>query len=182
MLPKEKLNFDKFEVILEEENLKFNENTLSNYIQKEGSFYDSFGHYLALAEKNLQNKENQYEKIYCERFIESKELGSSDKLAEAKAKCDVDIVKINEEITEAKYVVNRLKNHLKAWDKNHDNAQSMGHMLRKQMDKLDGNIYGNHGYQPSNLDREISSTVSAFEKKIKKETGFDSSLGIEGLV
>ena len=61
MLPKEKLNFDKFEVILEEENLKFNENTLSNYIQKEGSFYDSFGHYLALAEKNLQNKENQYD-------------------------------------------------------------------------------------------------------------------------
>ena len=38
-------------------------------------------------------------------------------------------------VIEARYVVNRLKNHLKAWDKNHDNAQSMGHMLRKQMEK-----------------------------------------------
>ena len=177
----EKLKFDQFDVLIDPENLRFDEATLSHYIQNEGSYYDNFGHYLALAERNLQNKESQYEKLYCERFVEFKELGSSDKLAEAKAKADPDVNALKETIFEARYAVNRLKNHLKAWDKNHDNAQSMGYMLRKQMDRLNNDIYGSHGYQGSNLDREISKAVSSFEPKTK-ESGFDSSIGIEGLV
>ena len=178
----EKLKFCEFDVIIDPENLRFDESTLSHYIQNEGGYYDNFGHYLALAERNLQNKESQYEKIYCERFVEAKELGSSDKLAEAKAKADPDVSTIREEIFDARYVVNRLKNHLKAWDKNHDNAQSMGYMLRKQMDRLNGDIYGSHGYQGSSLDRDVSNTVGSFDSFKKDSGGFDSSIGIEGLV
>jgi hypothetical protein len=179
----ERLKFDQFDVLINPENLRFDEATLSHYIQNEGGYYDNFGHYLALAERNLQNKENQYEKIYCERFVEFKELGSSDKLAEAKAKADLSVNSLKEEIFQARYAVNRLKNHLKAWDKNHDNAQSMGYMLRKQMDRLNNDIYGNHGHQGSNLDRDVSSIVGTFESKSNiKDTGFDSGLGIEGLI
>jgi hypothetical protein len=178
----EKLKFDKFDVLIDSENLRFDESTLSHYIQNEGSYYDNFGYYLALAERNLQNKESQYEKIYCDRFVEAKELGSSDKLAEAKAKADPTVVSIKEEIFEARYAVNRLKNHLKAWDKNHDNAQSLGYMLRKQMDRLGtDSIYGNHGFQGSSLDRDVSSVIGTFEQPAK-DTGFDNALGIEGLV
>jgi hypothetical protein len=178
----EKLEFDKFSVVIDPENLRFDDATLSHYIQSEGSYYDNFGYYLALAERNLQNKESQYEKMYCDRFVEAKELGSSDKLAEAKAKADQDVVALKDEVFDARYAVNRLKNHLKAWDKNHDNAQSLGHMLRKQMDKLGGDIHGFHGYQGSTLDHDISTSVGSFEPKPEKETGFDTGLGVEGLI
>lgn len=176
----EKLQFDKFSVVIDAENLRFDETTLSHYIQTEGGFYDNFGYYLALAERNLQNKESQFEKLYCDRFVEAKELGSSDKLAEAKAKADPDVVAMRDEVFDARYAVNRLKNHIKAWDKNHDNAQSMGHMLRKQMDRLGNDIYGSHGYQGSSLDQDVSKAVGSFETT--KETGFDTGLGVEGLI
>lgn len=179
MAKTEKLEFDKYSVLIDPENLRFDEMTLSNYIQTEGGYYDNFGYYLALAERNLQNKESQYEKLYCERFVEAKESGSSDKLAEAKAKSDVDVVEMKDAIFEARYAVNRLKNHLKAWDKNHDNAQSLGHMQRKLLDRLPTDtIYGSGVYQGSGVDKEISATVGSFET----ESGFDSGLGIEGLI
>jgi hypothetical protein len=180
---KENLEFDKFSVIIDSENLRFDEASISNYIQTEGSFYDNFGYYLALAERNLQNKESIYEKTYCERFVEAKEAGSSDKLAEAKAKSDADVVDLKDDIFTAKYAVNRLKNHLKAWDKNHDNAQSLGHTLRRQMDRLStDSIHGNHGYQGYSIDRDISSIVGSFEPPVVEDNGFDSAIGIEGLV
>lgn len=173
MTRKEKLSFDKYEVELDSENLRFDQDSLTIYIQKEASFYDNFGSYLALAEKHLQNKEVFHEKLYCERFVEAKEDGGSDKLAEAKAKCDVDVVKVKEEIVEAKYIVNRLKNHLKAWDKSHDNAQSLGHNLRKQMDKLHGDIVSRNFYnfdkEVPGLDKEIEKISEDFETNLTKE-------------
>lgn len=184
MAKTEKLEFDKYAVLIDPENLRFDEVTLTSYIQKEGGYYDNFGHYLSLAERNLQNKESQYEKMYCQRFVEAKEYGSSDKLAEAKAKSDTIVMDLKNEISEARYAVNRLKNHLKAWDKNHDNAQSLGYMLRKQMDRLPTDtIYGSHGYQGSGTsDAEISAVVGSFESQSADSSGFDSGLGIEGLV
>lgn len=138
MAKDEKLEFAGFEVVVSPDKLKFDENTLTNYLQTEGGYYDNFGAYLALAEKNQQNKEILHEKLFSERFDEAKENGSTEKQAEAKAKSDPDVFKMKEDIIEAKYIVNRLKQHLRAWDKNHDNAQSVGHMLRKIMDKLHG--------------------------------------------
>lgn len=176
----EKLAFDKYEVEIDPENLRFDEQSLSDYIQKEGGHYDNFGAYLALAERNLQNKQTAHEKLFCERFEEAKELGASDKLAEAKAKKDVDVVDAKNDVIEAQYAVNRLKNHLKAWDKNHDNAQSLGHMLRKQMDKLGNDIYGNHGWQGSHLDRDVAETVKSFPSAPADE-GFETNLSAENL-
>jgi hypothetical protein len=179
----EKLKFDKFEIEIDPENLRFDEQTLSAYIQTEGGHYDNIGAYLALAEKNLQNKEVLHEKLYCERFEEAKEEGSSDKLAEAKAKKDGDVVEMKQQIIEARYAVNRLKNHLKAWDKNHDNAQSLGYMLRKQMDKLNGDVYGSHGYQGhSTVDRDVAATVKSFPSADeKKDDEFETNLSVENL-
>jgi hypothetical protein len=178
----EKLTFDKFEITLDPENLRFSEQTLTEYIQKEAGYYDNIGAYLAMAERHLQNKEVQYEKLFSERFVEAKEDGASDKLAEAKSKCDVDVVTIKEQIVEARYVVNRLKNHMKAWDKNHDNAQSLGHMLRKQMDKLNAEIMGSHGWQGSTLDKDVASTVKSFDEQEEKNSGFEDNLTVENLL
>lgn len=176
----EKLCFDKYEVEINPENLRFDENTLNVYIQRESGFYDNYGASLALAERHLQNKEVAHEKLYCERFVEAKELGSSDKLAEAKAKADVDVNLLREAIVEARYVVNRLKNHLKAWDKSHDNAQSMGHMLRKQMDKLNSDIMGkyfDHNREVPGLDNAVAETVSS----TTEDGGFETNLSTDNL-
>lgn len=181
MAKKEKLKFDAYEVEIDPENLRFDEQSLSNYIQKESGWYDNFGAYLALSERHLQNKEVSHEKLYCERFVEAKENGASDKLAEAKAKADTDVNDLKSEIVEAKYVVNRLKNHLKAWDKNHDNAQSLGHTLRRQMDKLNPDIRGSHGWQGSTIDNDVASTVTSFPDKDEKEDGFETNLSVENL-
>ena len=117
-------------------NLAFNETTLSTYLTKEAGFYDNFGSSLAVAERVLQIAELRHERIYSEKFSLYKDMGGSDKLADARAKSDDDVVKAREVVVEVKYKVKRIQQHLRAWDKNHDNAQSLGYMMRKELDKL----------------------------------------------
>jgi len=185
----EKLEFDGKIVIIDPNKLKFDETTLGIYIQQEAGYYDNFGGGLAWAERALQVKENLYERTYYERYIEAKEQGGTDKLAEAKAKSDPTVVAMKEDITHAKYAVSRLKQHLKAWDKNHDNAQSMGHMLRKQIDKLNAEI----SLRTANIDRSeipglddaVQNTVETWpaqeEEKPTESAGFETDLGMENL-
>lgn len=189
---KETLTFAGHTVEIDPEFLRFDETTLNQYIQKEAGYYDNFGAYLSLAEKNLQNKEVLHEKLASERFVEAKEAGGSDKLAEAKAKADPDVVVLKEEMVEARYVVNRLKQHLRAWDKNHDNAQSLGHMQRKIMDKLHADIIGRFGLGNTpgqdGLDQAIEDTVQAFnesqkamEPQDKTDVDFECNLSVNNL-
>lgn len=183
----EKLIFDKFEVTVDAEKLRFDEDSLNTYIQTEAGYYDNFGAFLALAERNLQNKENMHEKLFSERFVEAKDDGDSDKKAEAKAKADSVVALVKDQIVEAKYIVNRLKNHLKAWDKNHDNAMSLGHMLRKQMDKYSNDsIMGNPGYSYHSSridDNQIEATVKSFEESAQesKDSSFSDTLTADNL-
>lgn len=188
----EKLEFGGLTVEVDPENLRFDESTLNEYIQKEGSYYDYFGAFLSLAERNLQNKETMHEKVYNERFIEAKEDGAAVALAEAKAKVDPIVSSLKDDVIEAKYIVTRLKQHLRAWDKNHDNAQSMGHMVRKMVDKLQAEIsMREHNIDPSEipgLDINVRQTVpsSSWDQessdKIEDSSGFDSDLGIDSLI
>lgn len=140
MIQKELLVVGDEEVLLDPNNLKFNQDTLSLYLMKEGGWYDNFGAYLAKAEKDLQIKETEYDNLYNLRFYQLKDEGKSDKMAEAGAKLDADLLKLAKEKGQAKYMVSRLKYHLRAWDKNHDNAQSMGHTLRREMDRFGNDI------------------------------------------
>ena len=187
----EKLNFAGYEVIINSEFLRFDENTLGRYIQDESGYFDNFGASLALAERNLQNKEMYHERIYSERFVEAKENGSTEKLAEAKSKADSDVVSAKQDVIEARYAVNRLKQHLKAWDKSHDNAQSMGHMLRKTMDKLNAEImagfYQRGSQGIAGLDQAIERTVIPFEISVADDpqensvAEFETNLSIDNL-
>lgn len=142
MIQKELLVVGDDEVLLDPNNLKFSEATLSEYLKKEGGWYDNFGAYLAKSERELQEAESYYDSLYNLKFFEFKEEGGSDKMAEARAKIDRDVQKAAKAKTNAKYTVSRLKYHLRAWDKNHDNAQSMGHTLRREMDRLGNDIRG----------------------------------------
>ena len=174
MIQKEQLKFAGFSVDIDPEYLKFNEATLNKYIQTEAAYYDNFGAYLSLAEKNLQAAELRHEKLLAERFVEAKDAGGSDKLAEARAKCDPLVVDLKEAVNEAKYAVNRLKQHLRAWDKNHDNAQSLGHMQRKMIDKLNGDIRGPQYMGNMVNDELIQETIKTYEES--ESSGFAEGL------
>ena len=74
--------------------------------------------------------------MYHAKFAKLKEEGGSDKLVEAKVKSDPDVVEARSHCAVARHKVRILQQHLRAWDKNHDNSQSRGHMIRKELDKL----------------------------------------------
>jgi len=116
-------------------NLSFNEATLNEYIQTEGAKYNYYGAALADALAQWQLSKLQYDVVYAEKFKQYKP-GATEKLAEACAKADEEVIKASKKIIAMQRIVEILKSHLKAWDKNHDNAQSLGHMMRKEMDKL----------------------------------------------
>jgi hypothetical protein len=123
-------------VHMDPDNLKFNEATLTTYLQKEGGFYNNFGAMLARAEYILQHAELEWEALYGQKFRDYKDEGGSDKYAEARTDSDDDVVEAKKKVVDARFRVRLLTQHLRAWDKNHENAQSLGHFLRKEMDKL----------------------------------------------
>lgn len=143
------------EVRLDPDNLRFNEATLSNYMETEAVWYDYFGGMLAEAEYLAQRLEHQYDVIYSERFKEHKENGCTEKLSEANAKADDDVIKAKDEWLLAKCKVKMLQQHLRAWDRAHENAQSRGHFLRKEMDKLNKDIHFPENY----LERKLEEIV-----------------------
>jgi len=127
-------------IVLDPAKLAFNEITLSKFLEEEGGWYNYFGQRLAEAEYVMQRQELEYEVLYSNKFKEFKDLGASDKLAESKAKADLAVKESKVAALEAKYKVRALQQHLRAWDKAHENAQSRGHFLRKEMDKLNRDI------------------------------------------
>lgn len=142
-IPSEKItiNVNNKEVVLDPENMKFNEFTLSEYMDKEYAWIDYYGKQLELASKELLLAELAYETKYNELYIQNKDSGGSDAYCKAKAQCDNACVALQEKVIERRATVGFLRNHLKAWDKNHDNAQNRGHTLRKELDKLNKDIY-----------------------------------------
>lgn len=145
------------EVVLDPSRLTFNEANLSRYLQEEAAWYNFISQNLADAETEKQIKELHYETKYSDKFKFYKEQGGSDKLAESNANADVEVVAHKQAVLEAINKVKSLQYYLKALDKSHENAQSFGHMLRKEMDKLYTDIK--------------KSTDTDFEAKIDKIFG-----------
>lgn len=123
-------------VDIDSSNMSFNEATLTSYLEKEAGFYDFFGISLARAEHELQRAELEAEIIYANRFKEAKDDGASDKYAESIAKTAADYIQSKKDLQDCKLNVRKLQQHLRAWDKSHDNAQSLGYILTKEMDKM----------------------------------------------
>lgn len=128
------------EVKLDTDKLRFSEQTLSDYMETEAGWYDYFGSMLAEAEHLMQCYELAYDVLYAERYKEHKDKGCTDKLADASARSDDDVEQAKQEYIDAKFNVRLLQQHLRAWDRAHENAQSRGHFLRKEMDKLNKDI------------------------------------------
>jgi hypothetical protein len=144
------------EVILDNSRLSFNEITLSTFMENLALWYDYFSQKLSEAEALLAYKDYEYELAFSSAYEKFKEEGCTDKLAEANAKKEQVVSDFKREIISAKHKVTVLKQHLRSWDKAHENAQSRGHMIRKEMDKLSTDIL---------LKREIGDQVDDIVRK-----------------
>lgn len=139
------------EIVLDSSKLEFSEGTLSEYLETEGGWIDYFGAKLAEAERELaemdmevEREEDEYDRIYGKVFAAIKDTeGGSDKLTEGKAKAEQTVVDARKKVMDLKekailkkYHMRLLQQHLRAWDKNHENAQNRGNTLRKELERL----------------------------------------------
>lgn len=129
------------EIILDPDNMKYNENNLPEYMSKEYGWMDYLGKQLEYAQKEVLLAEIDFEAAYSAKFMESKDGGNSDNYAKAYANCHVDVVAAKRLVVDRKEAVGHLKAHLSAWSKNHENVQNRGHTIRAEMKVLNRDIY-----------------------------------------
>lgn len=141
---------------LDPDRLVFNEASLTKYLQEEAAWYNHVAQKQADAEAECKRRGLTYEVKFAEKFRTFKEQGGSDKLAEASTKADVEVEATALAEIEAKTVVDSIKFYLRALDKSHDNAQSYGHFLRKEMDKLMSDI---RVTSDNEIDRRINDII-----------------------
>jgi len=129
------------EIVLDPKNMKYNENSLGDYMNKEYGWVDYLGKQLEYAQKEVLFADIEIDRLIGLRFMEAKDKGQSDNYSKSFANSSDDVVAARKHLAERKEVVGHIKAHLKAFDKNHDNAQNRGHTLRKELDKLNRDIY-----------------------------------------
>ncbi len=148
------LKVGKREVIVDTENLLFNEVTLGEFFKKAPAWYDNIGRGMAEAEAIVQVRKMEYDEVSGEKFDHYKTEGKvSDKLAQARTDGDKDVLEARTRLTAAQLNVSLIKNHLRAWDKAFDNAQSTGHMLRREMNKL------GHDFRERSVEQAVEDTI-----------------------
>lgn len=148
------------DVVLDPSNLVFNEATLGNFLDTEGRWYDYFGRCLALAEAEHATAKENAEVRYFTAFEEYKREGGTEKLAESRARIEPAVVDSRAAMREADRSVKLIKQHLRSYDHSHANAISMGHNIRKEMDKLSPKVYRNES--PSRGDDRLEDVIQRY--------------------
>ena len=128
-------------IVLDPANMRYNENSIGEYMNREYGWIDYFGKQIEFAQKDLAVAKNYAEFLQNKRFLEAKDKGFTDSTAKAYSIADDDVVKAKDKIAELKETVGHIKAHLNAWKENHDNVQNRGHTLRKEMEVLNRDVY-----------------------------------------
>ena len=97
----------------------------------------------------------RYEVVHAQIYAAEKKEGSTEKQADALARVHPDVQEAKKNWIKAKTKSDQIARHVKAWDKAHDCAQSRGHMMRKEMDKLHTDIY----FKNKDLAEKVSGIV-----------------------
>ena len=142
------------QISLDAKNMEFSDNTINEYMEREYGWVDFFGKQLEYAQREKLLAEIDAEAIFSQKYIEAKDDGGTEQYAKAKANSNLDVITAKKKVVELNETVGQIKAHLKAWDRNHDNAQNRGYTLRKEMDKLNKDIY--KMTETSDLDRFVS--------------------------
>ena len=131
------------EIVLDPKKLQFNDASLGQFMEQTSIWYDYFSSKGAKAEELMVEAETKHEALYLAKFNEGKQSGTSDKGADAYARVDCSVQTLQAEVNHYKSAVKQLKEYLKSFDKAFSMAQNRGYMLRKEMDKLNADIYHN---------------------------------------
>ncbi|RTK93401.1 MAG: hypothetical protein EKK64_10185 [Neisseriaceae bacterium] len=129
------------QVVLDPENMKYNESTIGQFMSMESGWIDYLGKQLEYAQSEALVAKINEETKFSKKLIEGKDKGLSDNHAKALANADDDVVKAKLHHAERKQVVGHIKAHLLAWKENHENAQNRGHTIRTEMKMLNRDIY-----------------------------------------
>ena len=129
------------QVVLDPENMKYNESTIGQFMSMEGGWIDYLGKQLEYAQMESLVAKITEEAEFSKKLIEAKDKGFSDNYAKAYANADDGVIKAKLHHAERKQVVGHIKAHLMAWRENHENAQNRGHTIRTEMKMLNRDIY-----------------------------------------
>jgi hypothetical protein len=140
MSQKIKISADDEEIFLDTDHLVFTDATLNDYLIKAPSWFAYYNQMHAHAQYVASIQEDKYDQIYSEKFRDYKAAGGSDKLAEASARVDPEVVEALKQTRKAKENMNQIAGHLRSLDKANQNALNLGYNIRKEMDKLGSSV------------------------------------------
>lgn len=127
--------------------LSFTDASLNTFFEKVGGIIDYIGSAHANAMRYHAVCELSYKQMFIDKFKAQKDAGKSDKTAELYAEGDPDCINLKQMSINAKYIKDRLYAHLQALNSAREDAHQRGHMLRKEMDKLHGDIRAISNYE-----------------------------------
>jgi hypothetical protein len=131
------IKIGKEEVNLDKDILKFSPETindfLSNYASLTSHYHDKYADAAYIASKY----KDSYNNLLNLKFKNYKtENNYSDKMAEACAKSDAEVVAVQEKMRAAEYVKDLVYGFLRSMDDAHTDAKEMCYNLRKELDKI----------------------------------------------
>lgn len=131
---------------IDNDNLRFSDATLNQFFEKISGIIDYVGAGHAKAMYWASKLDHEHKQKFIEKFKVFKDEGKSDKNAELCAEGHADVAVIKQEFMKAKYVKDRLYAHLSALNSAREDAHNRGHMLRKELDKLNMDIRQGSNY------------------------------------
>jgi len=131
---------------IDNKNLKFSDATLNQFFERISGIIDYVGAGHAKAMFWASKLDHEHKQKFIEKFKEFKDQGKSDKNAELCAEGDGDVSAVKQEFMKAKYTKDRLYAHLSALNSAREDAHNRGHMLRKELDKLNMDIRQGSSY------------------------------------
>ena len=131
---------------IDSNNLRFSDATLNQFFENISGVIDYVGAGHAKSMYWTSKLDYDHKQKFIEKFKQFKDEGKSDKNAELSAEGDPEVAVIKQEFMKAKYVKDRLYAHLSALNRAREDAHNRGHMLRKELDKLNMDIRQGSNY------------------------------------
>jgi len=139
-MPVKKIVIDDENWELNTDDLKFSDATLNPFFEKVSGIIDYVGAGHARCIRWVASLEQKHKQKYIEKYKIYKEDGKSDKTADLYAEGDPEVCDLKQKYLDAKYIKDLIYAHLNALNSAREDAHNRGHMIRKEMSKLNSDI------------------------------------------
>lgn len=134
----EVIKFDDREVILNPKHLIFSDATINQFLTEFAGNYDYYSEAHAVLQHRADQAKAYYEELYDEKFVNFKENGCSDKLAEGKATVQEDVMDARKQLNDINFKCRRMYSWLRSLDKAYESCKEFCYNMRKELDKIYG--------------------------------------------